>query len=330
MGECVLVGVAVADALAAMHAERLAHGDVSAANVVVSGRRVTLVDTMGALCVERGTPNFASPERGEGATPQGDVYSLGQLLRALADGQAAPIIEAWTAPLIVADPHQRPTAIHAAAALARCAPSTPVRAPEAPVAAAMRAGGVERTVRRREDRGWRAQKATVRLAPLAGLAVLAAISGAALAPSLLANHAPPTRPLQHREVSVTLPISEATLTPPDSAARELARRRVDALTAGDGEALLALSAPGSEAAAADIAIAAQLDGGSLGFTGLSLKYVAARLVHTTPGGAVVEVTTTLGPYSVGPESHAGGMATARIELVLTQRGWLVARILPPP
>ncbi len=122
IGECVLVGVGVADALAAMHAERLAHGDVSAANVVVSGRRVSLVDTMGALCHERGTMGYVAPERAKGATPAGDVYSLGALLRALADVQAAPIIEAWTAPLLANDPEVRPSATHAAAALARCAP----------------------------------------------------------------------------------------------------------------------------------------------------------------------------------------------------------------
>ena len=144
---------------------------------------------MGALCAERGTPGFAAPERALGATPQSDVFALGMLLRALADAQAEPVIEAWTAPLIADDPTKRPSAAHAAAALARCAPAMAVRAPEAPVVAAMRAAVVARTVPTRQDRWWRAQKLSVRLAPLAGLAVLAVMSGAALVPAMAAGPA---------------------------------------------------------------------------------------------------------------------------------------------
>lgn len=330
VGECVGVGVGVAEGLAAMHAERLAHGDVSAANVMVSGRRVTLVDTMGALCEERGTPGYAAPERKGGASAAGDVYSLGLLLRALADDEARPIIEAWTAPLLAADPASRPTAAHAAAALARCTRAVPIRVADAPVAASMRAGALERTVSTPQDRWWRAQKSSVRLAPVALLAVLAAITGAALVPAVAASRDPLQRPLRAVEAPITVPISAATSLAPDDAAVRLAGDRIDALAAGDAARLISLSAPGSAAAGADAATAAALGDGSLDFDGLALKQVRAEVVAATPGGAIVKVTTTLGPYSVGPDAREGGTATATLELVLTQRGWLVARILPQP
>ncbi len=321
VGECLTVGVAVADALAALHAERLAHGDISAANVMVSGRKVALVDTMGALGEERGTPGFAAPERAAGASPAGDVFALGMLLRFLADAQALPVIVAWTAPLVAADPESRPSAAHAAAALARCAPTAPVRAPESPVAAAMRAGAVERTTATRRDRGWRAQKLSLRLAPLALLAVFAAISG----PSLLPAMAGGTNPRAQSAVEVEAAGAPAA---PDMAARELVRARIAALAAGDGAALLAVSAPGSPSAQSDAATAKALTSGTLAFEGLVMMRAAATTVESTPSSAVVEVTTTLSDYRVGQEDVLGGTATAKLELVLTPRGWLVERVLP--
>ena len=66
VGQCVTVGVGVAAALAAMHAERVAHGDVSAKCVFVDGKRVALAGTMSAL--EDGRT---------GASPADDVAALG-------------------------------------------------------------------------------------------------------------------------------------------------------------------------------------------------------------------------------------------------------------
>jgi hypothetical protein len=322
VGECLTVGVAVADALAALHAERIAHGDISAANVMVSGRRVAVVDTMGALCEERGTPGFAAPERATGASVAGDVFALGMLLRNLADSEALPVIVAWTAPLLADDPLARPSASHAAAALARCAPTEPIRALEAPVAAAMRAGAVERTVATRRDRWWRAQKLSLRLAPLACLAVFGAISGPSLLPAMTGGPSP-------RAQAAVPAVRTAATTLPDAAAQDLARARIEALAAGDGAALLAVSAPGSPSAHADAEIASALTDGTLAFEDLALLEADARTVDSMPGKATVEVTTTLSDYSVGQEDVPGGTATATLELVLTQRGWLVERVLPP-
>jgi len=329
VGECVTVGVGVANALAAMHAERLAHGDVSAANVLTDRRSVVLVDTMGALADERGTPSFAEPERSAGASAAGDIFALGMLLRSLADAEAEPVIEAWTAPLVADEPSHRPSAAHAAAALARCAPASSVVALGAPVVAAIRAGGAERTQKRPEDRWWRAERAAVHLAPLAGLAVVAAVTGAALVPSVASA---PERLVSAPRVQApaSVPLSAAALEAPADAAASLAKRRVDALSSGDSAALMALSMPGSGAAAADAATVAALADGSLKFDGLELVDVQAQIRSATPGGAVVEVTSTLSGYSVGHEAHPAGEATALLELRSTQRGWLVERILPPP
>jgi len=329
VGECVTVGIGVAAVLSAMHGERIAHGDVSAANVLVAGRAVTVADTMGALGEELGTVAYAAPERARGATPAGDVFALGMLLRSIADDEAEPVMRAWTEPLVGQDPGGRPAAAHAAAALALCAKAQPVRDAAAPVAAAIRAGGVERTVKRREDRWWRAERMALRLSPLAVLVAVAAVTGSALVPSVAAV---PTRlgadPPKVQALG-TVPVAAAAFDSPEAAATKLVAQRVRALAAGDERALLALSVPGSEAGAADAETAKSLADGSLAFTGLALEGATARLIATTPGGALVEVTSALSGYSVGKERVAAGDATAVLELRLTQKGWLVARILPP-
>lgn len=330
IGECVTVGVRVARALAAMHAERIAHGDVSAANVMALGRSVTLVDTMGAIAAERGTPGFAAPERSQGATPPGDVFALGMLLRSVANDEALPVMEAWTRPLLAVDPGERPTAAHAAAALALCAPAQPLPKVVAPVAAAIRAGGIARTVKRPEDRWWRTERAALRLSPLVGLAAVAVVTGAALVPTVAAAPVSLNSGGHRTEVPLTIPVAANALKAPEAAAADLAARRVQALATGDSSGLLALSLPGSPAAAADRETANALADGTLEFRGLTLETVTAQVRETTPGGAIVEVTSVLSGYSVGREDVPAGEATAVLELVVTQRGWLVERILPPP
>src|SRR5690554_295052 len=130
-GECVWLGVRVARALEQMHAQGIAHGDISPSNVVLVGGEVVLVDTVaGCLDDELGTVGFRAPERESGgATPAGDVYSLGALLRwAVADEQRMPI-EAWTAPLVVREPGDRPPVQISERALASCAPEQAIAVP---------------------------------------------------------------------------------------------------------------------------------------------------------------------------------------------------------
>ena len=82
-------------------------------------------------------------------------------------------------------------------------------------------------------------------------------------------------------------------------------------------------------ARADAALASALGTGDVDFGGLELAAVDATVEREIPGGAIVEVTSELSGYGVGQERQAPGTATARLKLVLTQRGWLVERILPP-
>lgn len=78
-------------ALAHLHERGMAHGDVAAANVIVStdGRPV-LIDLLGGA-LEAGTGASAAPERGAGApaSAAADVYSLAALLRQCAAGSPA-------------------------------------------------------------------------------------------------------------------------------------------------------------------------------------------------------------------------------------------------
>ena len=173
--------------------------------------------------------DIRGPERGSGATPAGDVYALGALLRHMVGAEGAPVIEAWTAPLLAADPLARPTAAHAAAALARCAEPLPIRAIESSVAAAMRAGGEPRTLRRPADRWWHAERAAKRLAPLAGLGVIAALAGSSLVPALQA--APMRGHLAERmTVGVTtVPVAAEAFVGPADAAERLTAARIEAL-----------------------------------------------------------------------------------------------------
>ena len=103
-----LVGEAVAEALAALHARGLVHGEFSAESVLLHGKHVVAWDVplvvMGRLCERRGDIRIMSrlkalapylpPERllGAPATPEGDVYGLGVLV-ALMLGAPAPSAE---------------------------------------------------------------------------------------------------------------------------------------------------------------------------------------------------------------------------------------------
>ena len=130
------------------------------------------------------------------------------------------------------------------------------------------------------------------------------------------------------------PVSNAAFADPVDAAVLLTQERVRSFAAGDAAALVATTQPGSSAAEADADTVRSLRSGSLDFEGLALVATKARVVREVPGGAVVEVTSELGPYSVGRSGATtkvgASTAVAVLKLALTQRGWRVVQILPQP
>ncbi|WP_042212544.1 protein kinase domain-containing protein, partial [Demequina mangrovi] len=133
-GEWVWLVVGIAEALAALHASGLTHGDIAPANVMIA-RAPVLVDLVGpSLGHERGTPGFAAPERAAGGPPSAadDVHALGAVALAAAPEGFRSDAEAWMAPLLARDPSVRPAAAAVARGLVRCAEPQPWR-PDAAV-----------------------------------------------------------------------------------------------------------------------------------------------------------------------------------------------------
>ncbi len=104
--EVLRLGIDLADALAALHAQGLVHRDIKPENVMTDGHHATIID-FGLVCAVRpadaagdrddsgehlvGTPAYMSPEQWEqGGAIDGraDVYSLGCLLFELLTGRA--------------------------------------------------------------------------------------------------------------------------------------------------------------------------------------------------------------------------------------------------
>lgn len=281
---------ALGSALGHLHDRGVVHGDVSPANVILTGGgRPVLTDLAGEVTREAGTPGFVAPERAGGApaSAPGDLWSLARtLLWAVADD---PVVGDVLSPALRPAPEERPAARDLAACAPVLADRVPVALPaDADLAAAQlrsRAGqpptalaapGRWRTRTRRLRR--RRPRSPIPLLVALGLGV-GVLGGAAAARSA----APATGG-------------------PDAVLEQLVAARDEALTAGDAGGLATLTVPGSAPAAADAAVVRALGGTRP--RGLSTTVVDVRVVEHGPSRLVLEAVTRQSGYTLtGPAEH---------------------------
>jgi len=122
-GECVWLGVAIAEALTVLHKAGLVHGAIDSEAVVIDGGRVRLARLI---------------DGAEDARAADDIAALGRLLAAAVRESDSDRIHAWTEPMTHPDPQGRPTAAMVVHALASCAPPEEVLLPPVDVAGALR------------------------------------------------------------------------------------------------------------------------------------------------------------------------------------------------
>lgn len=255
-GECVWWAAQVAQSLASLHKVGIAHGALSADAIVIEGDRVRL----GRLV--DGAPEASGPD---------DVAALGELLTRSVRPDEAARVQAWAEPMQHDRVDARPSAAMVARAIASCAPAQPIDVPVRDVVGSMRrrASAVHEVERLPGTWWWRTRVAmrkhrrrgTIVLAGAAvlGLGVMAAMHGfgSGNASGDTAVHAIPAS---------GTPIEDES---PGDAAVRLTLSRFAAMISGDGEALIALTAPGSLARADAVATSQLFAEGRLSFTVMS-------------------------------------------------------------
>ncbi|WP_297082007.1 protein kinase domain-containing protein [uncultured Demequina sp.] len=342
-GECAWLGAQVADALRAMHAAGLAHGDIAPANVLVRDGGITLLDTLsGGLDDELGTPGFQAPERSAGATQPGDVTSLGLLLRWCADDGCRGPISAWTEPMVIPDATARPTAALVHDALRDAAPTVPVAVPPSDVVSATRARIVERTQRAVAPRLPRRGTTAVRLGIVSGVLAVAGAVVLLVPPvvdAALAREAPRAEvspsPTPAGAVAAPSAHADAWESPRDAASR-LTDARVAALADSDAEALRALAAPGQLADELEV-LASRLSAGSVSYEGLDVDVVAVAVTEEDDRRAEVTVSYRVTAHTVVDDGvttvveafdQTVQMALVNAAAVGSAPRWLVESVTP--
>jgi len=183
-----------ATALAYLHENRLVHGDISPANVLVlPDGSVKLIDLLTAYG-QIGTRRYTPPEGAYGGhSAAGDVYSLGVVLQEAAGDYAPPRLSAITSLMCRTDPAERISARTAAARAAELGAPQPIRRGNADALAANALR--DRAVREPTRYLPRAMESRKRYFSFITLAVVAALAvgvGVWLTPPRrVKNHPPP-------------------------------------------------------------------------------------------------------------------------------------------
>ncbi|PYG01978.1 Protein kinase domain-containing protein [Georgenia satyanarayanai] len=175
---------ALGSALGHLHERGVVHGDVSPANVVVTGDGVpVLVDLAGQGAHELGTPGFVPPERERGsvAGAPGDVWALARLVEWAAGPVPDPHLLRLLGPALDAVPDRRPSARDLASRAPGIGPAAPVAVPPAAALAQARMRDDVATTRRRAPtrREREAERSAGRPAGTRGRVVAAQAAGTA-------------------------------------------------------------------------------------------------------------------------------------------------------
>lgn len=252
-GECVWWAAQVAHMLASLHKVGIAHGALSADAIVIDGDRVRL----GRLV--DGPPEASGPD---------DVAALGELLARSVRPEEAARVLAWAEPMQHERVDARPSAAMVARAIASCAPAQPIDVPVRDVVGSMRrrASAVQEVERLPGAWWWRVRVA-VRRRWRAGSIIVGGLAVLGLAVTVAANAFGSDGSAGDTAVQAGAPAAmPMTDESPEDAAVRLTLSRFTAMVDGDGEALIALTDPGS-AAHVDAEATAQLFAeGRLAFT----------------------------------------------------------------
>ncbi|WP_413453038.1 protein kinase [Georgenia phoenicis] len=310
---------AVGSALGHLHERGIVHGDVSPANVVVTGGGVpVLVDLVGQDAHELGTPGFAPPERerGSAAGAPGDVWALARLVVWAAGPAPGAHLLGLLGPALDAVPEHRPSARDLASRAPGIGPAAPVAVPPAAALAQARMRDDLASTRRRPATRRQVQRTALTPAAAPGgrpppraaapaarhvsrqplpapwLGGALTVGVAALLTGLIVWSAPGERAggYGHRPAAADEPAAVA------EAVSGLLARRDGALVAGDAAALAATTVAGGPAAREDVALLERLTATGTELERLRTEVSAVEAVAQVEEGVAVDVVLVQGAH----------------------------------